>query len=574
MAMDTSRMFSGGVQVTSTATGTSAFCGPDPFDHESMLSDARAKPERVYQVQGAYTPTEIAAPIAQSKPESSIAVLDLRPIEDHQQDITPHREEEPEQRVRPVGPGWGALMTALGWTGAAVGLPIATFGVDGLLAQSPLLIGGLAALAVLPPTVMLAASAVTRETQRARLEQQRMIRNTRKLLLSDEVGDRAMGIGRSIRAEIDGISQALNAALNRMSDLEAAAARNAQAFSTAVSDARTGASALSEALNGERAAFAQLNADLHHQTEHLGASVARQIRMMREASMLVRQETASADQRLTSSIEALAVGAHAIGERTRELHDVVDAAATGARRFDQTLGKTLEVMGETTKLNDAARQAAESSAIAAQQAAQAVRDASVRATADARRATELIRAEAKVMQDQAQTALDQLRAAAEEARQAADTADAAASRFSTTKQKIVSEPAPPQQTYARAPSRTMSFGGASAAIAEPANDYDPMDDLRRRALSIVTDSGVSLDDAFTTADLDYIAGRSKEGAPARRRAVSLAAMDSVQRISHRLASDPRAKGDAMSFRAHPELATGESGRGALKAYLLLDAALG
>jgi hypothetical protein len=526
---------------------------------------------------------EVAANDAQQTPdgadESDVTLVDLRPIEDMQPALAESLDSPaPEPQPRPIGPSSMAIAAALGWAGASLGAPTALVGWTSLTELGPVALMALGALAVLPPVVMLACSSAAREAYRARLEQHRLSRLARRMMLGpDEMQGRASAFGRSIRAEIDEINESMASALDRMAQLEAAAIRNAHAFEDAVIGARSGATALSEALNEERGAFAELNADLQEQTEQLGATVARQIRMMREASHLVRQETSRADQSLTANIAALATSTAALGDKTQELGEVVEAAAAGAAQFDETLVQALGALGEATKLNDAARQSAESSAVTAQTAAAAVRDASVRAATDARRVTEIIRAETKAMQDQAQATLDTLRAAAEEARRAAEFSEATAERYAAapTRRAAPTE-APPVFTPRTAPrpqTRSAAFA-AQAHAPNPANDIDPREALRRRAMRVIAESGVEIEHVFSTADLDYVAGRSKDGPSSRRRAVALAAMDAVERIEQRLMLDARAREDALAFRAHPEAATGEANRNALKAYLLLDAALG
>jgi hypothetical protein len=480
-------------------------------------------------------------------------------------------------KTRPVGPGWAAMAMALGWVGAVIATPLASPGVQAMLEQPPLLLAALAALALLPPLVIVSCSAAVREATRARQEQWRLTQFARRVMLGpDEMEGRAEEMGRSIRAEIDEINASMIGALDRMAQLEAAAIRNAHAFEDAVTGARSSATALSEALNGERAAFAQLNADLQSHTENLGATVARQIRMMREASNLVRQETARADQSLTANIASLATSTAALGEKTQALDDVVELAAHSAQHFGQSMGTALHALAEATKLNDSASQSAETSALAAQQAAQAVRDAAVYAAADARRVTEIIRAETKVMQDQAQATLDMLRNAADEARRAAQHSEAAAARFTTPPRRNAPSVAPPLKSHSA--QSNSSSGGARAAhafaMSAPANDIDFDADLRLRILRLIADAGIDLETLFSTADLDYIAGRSRDGAPGRRRAVTLAAMDAVERIQHRLHHDARARDLALMFRSKPDLASSAGGRNALKAYLLVDAALG
>lgn len=505
--------------------------------------------------------------------DGKVAVLDLEAVDGAQEPDIVDRQTKPADRLpRPAGPGLGAMAIALGWIGGVAGLASLQYGgLEDIILQPPLTLAMLAGAAIGPAVLMLTTASAAREAHRARQDQHRTGRFLRRMMLgSEDMTGQAQTFGRSIRTELEEIQASMTSALDRMAELEAAAIRNAHAFEDAITGASSGASVLSDALNAERTAFSALNADLQNQTEHLGATVGRQIRLMREASNLVRQETARADQTLTANIATLATSTAALGEKSEALEAVVQTAAAGSVRFNETLGQALDTMGEATRLNDAARQSAETSAIAAQTAAQAVRDASVRAAADARRVTEIIRAETKAMQDQAQAAMEQLRAAAEEARRAAEESEAAAERYTAPQRRPVANQNPnPVPTASRGGGRNLA-----QAIAQPANDIDPGEEIRRRALRLVQDCGIELDQVFGSADLDYIAARSKDGPTARRRAVSLAAMDSVERIALRLGADARAREAAMAYRARPELATGDLGRNALKAYLLLDAALG
>jgi hypothetical protein len=100
--------------------------------------------------------------------------------------------------------------------------------------------------------------------------------------------------------------------------------------------------------------------------------------------------------------------------------------------------------------------------------------------------------------------------------------------------------------------------------------------IKTRAIDLVTNAGVDLDDVLAAADLERIARCSRDGASARRRAVIDAAPGAVTRIVRHMKRNADAHDTAITFRSRPDLAKSENkeeGSDLVRAYLLIDAAL-
>lgn len=546
------------------------------------------------------TPVEVPAPI-QEITVSSDGVPSFAEIE--------RLSEAQPKPIETAGAGFWGSAAALAWIGVALGAPAAVLGFDALQYQHPAVLVGIVAVAIAPAVLILFAAAAAREAHRVRRETLDLAR----LLSPTDVEGRARTVGESVRAEIGALQVVVETALDRFAELEAAAARNAIVFNEAVGNARDGAGILSQTLQNERVAFEDLTTELRTQSDTLGENVGRQIRLMREASRLVRQEYVAADETLQGHLASFAATASLMAERTEAIDGAATATHMAAQRLDGTIVSALEALTQATALTDTARQSAENATQAANATASAVRETTQRAVADARRVAHMIRSETQAMEDTASATLAKLKDAADEARRASEEAQAAADRHAASIQKrlsamagaaqvvhrqpVVAEPAVEQEplvadrVYASAGGRSHRVVTEAPRFAPDyapewtpppsANDTGPADrfNLVARspadaALAMLTQVGVHVSDVFATADLDFIASRARQGGSARRQAVAAAAPEAVARLQRLFAHNDDARSDAAAFRAKPDLATQSGGKQVLIAYLLVDAALG
>jgi hypothetical protein len=564
--------------------------------------------------------TEVTANESQS-PEAVLRELDLSRDAAH-----------PAQNVRGVGPGWGAMLLALGWTGAAIAAPVSVIGSSLILQQPLAVLGAIAIGALAPASMILMAASAAREAKQARADTLRLTQLA-ELALSpgEQAEDRARRLGFAVRSEIGAIQTVVNTALDRFEELEQAASRNAHTFEDAVASARDSAGHLTHALESEREAFRALNDEMYDQTKQLGDNVWRQVRLIREAARLVRTEFTAADEAFQHQLTQFATSATVMAERTDQFHTVLNDTRSATERLDVTMSHALDALAQATSLTDTARQSAESAALAANATASAVRDTTQRAVADARRVAQLIRQETLSMEESAAATLERLRQAAQEAHRASAEAQAAADHHAASINKRLSAMAEtariarptikPIETAAVSAnvdavrSRTMENVGAElrtqrerleaqqaygARLAgagrwdnlmpPPVNDthdFDyandshpipiddasaPMDPEAMRALSVLAQAGIAVNAVFKPQDLDHIASRARAGAAARRNAVHSANPNAVDRLRRHLKRDTDAQRAAQEFRAKPHLATDGRDPSLLVAYLLLDTA--
>jgi hypothetical protein len=535
--------------------------------------------------------------------------------------------EQKEPSTRSAGAGFWGWVSALAWMGVAVGAPAGFIGLNGLQYQHPAVLTGIVAVAIGPALLILFAASAAREAKRVRTETIRLARlATEALAPVETVEGRARNLGQTVRAEIGALQTVVETALGRFAELEAAAARNAVVFDQAVSNAKDGAGVLSATLQSERVAFEDLTTELRNQSDVLGENVGRQIRLMREASRLVRQEYVAADETLQAHLATFTASAAVMAERTEAIDAAATATTMASQRLDNTIVKSLDALAQATTLTDTARQSAENATLAANATASAVRETTQRAVADARRVAHMIRTETQAMEDNAAATLAKLKDAAEEARRASEEAQAAADRHAAAIQRRLSniavnaaavqkaavvEPAPVVQApVVQAPTMVQepvaekvyaTAGGRSYAphvsetVAETAQfsnsdfaqswalqmntrDVAPADRFHivektpaEKAIAMLLQVGVRAGEVFAAPDLDFIASRARQGGAARRQAVTAAAPEPVARLQRLFATNVNARNEAMAFRAKPDLASGKS---VLIAYLLVDAALG
>lgn len=358
-------------------------------------------------------------------------------------DLAPARIEtdEPEAPYKPPsGFSWASFaggLAALTWIGAAIGGPISYFGLDAVMAMDPAMQAGLIALACGPALLFWLGAAAAGEAARTRrltLELTQLTRNARAPI---EAGE-AQRLSLNVKTEIQALNGAVVSALGRLSELETAAQRNTALFDGAIAATRENAQFMAGHLEHERGALIALNGELRGQTETMAHSIGRQIRLMREASKLVKTEITAAEDALETHLASFAASASMMAERTASFHLVADGAASATAELNTTMGHMLDGLGEATRLTDAARQSAEQAVLAANETATAVRDTTRHAVFEAKRAAQAIRAETAALQDSAAATLSRLQSAAHAAREASDESQAAADRHALSIEKRLS----------------------------------------------------------------------------------------------------------------------------------------
>jgi hypothetical protein len=535
--------------------------------------------------------------------------------------------EEPQTSAEKVKTGfsWAGFaggLAALVWIGGAIGGPLSYFGVDGVMGMDPAMQAGLIALAFGPALLFWVAASAAGEALKARklaVELTRLAQQARRPFEAHE--GEAQRVANTVKYEIENLNDAVAAALNRLGELEAAAQRNAALFNQAVDASRENTQTMSDALRTERDALLELNGDLKGQTEVLAGSIGRQVRLMREASKLVKTEVGEAEAALQSHLASFADSANDLGERTAEFHQAADAAAAATASLNGTMTQMLDGLSQATRLTETAKRSTAEAVLAANETASAVRETTRTAVTEAKRAAQLIRAETVALQDAASETLAKLQDAALAARQASEESQAAADYHAASIEKRLSalaatagvkktaprsvarkaEPsaehaeiatlhvaanasvargaARPQARVASEPqprSLFKGFGGwgnimpprSEVAIETAGEDLaladfgsparkNPDDALKTSVVDLVFKAGVDLDDVLHAGDLDRIARCSRDGASARRRAVIDAAPGAVTRISRHIKRNGEAHTLASQFRARPDLAKSE-----------------
>lgn len=549
---------------------------------------------------------------------------------------------------------WAAFaggLAALVWIGGAIGAPLSYYGVDALMAMDPAMQVGLIALAFGPALLFWLAAAAAGEAVKARsfaAELTRLAHDNNTPILESE--KQAQRLSMTVKGEIEALNDAVSAAFNRLNELEALTQRNTNMFDSAISATRENAQLMANQLEHERHAIASLNVELRGQTETMAHTIGRQVRLMREASKLVKTEITAAEDALETHLASFAASATMMGERTAAFHQVADSAHAATAQLNGTMVKMLDGLTEATRLTDTARKSTEQAVLAANETAAAVRETTRTAVFEAKRAAQSIRAETQALQEAAADTLQRLQGAAQAARVASTESQAAADTHALTIEKRLTalaaaaggraKPAPAPQARVTErpvervierkpePARTSSesddlYAAANAAVSRgaprkadeprkggfggtfkgfgswgnftpareeapaPSNDaFDLVDFgslekspdsvLQADAIDIVLASGVNLDLALAPTDLEAIARNSRNGAAARRQAVTDAAPAAVSRVARHIKRHATAQKIAADFRARPDLAKSQNkaeGADLVCAYLLIDAAL-
>jgi hypothetical protein len=511
-------------------------------------------------------------------------------------------------------------LAALVWIAGAAAGSLLHFGAPALMAMAPAMQAGLVALALGPALLFWATASAAGEALKARRLAAELIRiahEARAPFSASE--DNARRLGETVHSEIENLNLAVSAALDRLTQLENAARRQAAMFKETVLTSRAAGEQMWGALKRERDALDELTGDMRGQTETMANAIARQVRLMREASKLVKTDLGAAEEALETHLSSFASAATLIGERTAEFHAAAHDAADGAAALNTAMHSMLEGLGEATRLTDAARQSADKAVIAANETAAAVRETTRSAVFEAKRAAQLVRAETANMQEAAAETLAKLRAAAQEARAASGESEAAAARHAASAEKRLhafaadsgaakkpraassdGRAAPPaarkpepaaaesalraaasaaiaragargQSRFEEAPKRA-GFGwgdfmakpcaeppaAANQGFALAESEADSCDAaLQHGALDLVCEAGVDLGAVLRAPALERIAASARLGASARRRAVAEIAPTAVSRILRHVERNASARELAAEFRARPDLATSE-----------------
>lgn len=349
--------------------------------------------------------------------------------------------EKPRDKVK-TGFSWAGFaggLAALVWIAGAIGGPVSYFGIEGVMGMDPSMQAGLIALAFGPALLFWVAASAAGEALKARKLAVELTRMAQQARLPIEAGeDEAQRLSNTVKHEIENLNDAVAAALHRLADLETAAQRNAALFNEAIEVSRENTQAMSDTLRAEREALIDLNGELKGQTEMLAGSIGRQVRLMREASKLVKTEVGEAEAALQSHLASFADSANDLGARTAEFHEAADTAAAATASLNGTMAQMLEGLSEATRLTETAKRSTAEAVLAANETASAVRETTRTAVHEAKRAAQLIRAEAVALQDAAAETLAKLQDAADAARQASEESQAAADYHAASIEKRLS----------------------------------------------------------------------------------------------------------------------------------------
>lgn len=372
--------------------------------------------------------------------------------------------EQPQPATEKVKTGfsWAGFtggLAALTWIGAAIGGPISYFGVEGVLSMDPAMQAGLIALAFGPALLFWVAASAAGEALKARKLAVELTRMAREARLPTEAAEgQAQRLTNTVKHEIENLNDAVATALHRLAELEAVAQRNAALFNQAVDASRENTQTMSEALRAERDALVELNGDLKGQTESMAGSIGRQVRLMREASKLVKTGVSDAEAALRSHLASFADSASDLGERTAEFHQAADAAAVATASLNTSMAQMLDGLSEATRLTETAKRSTAEAVLVANEMAGAVRETTRTAVFEAKRAAQLIRAETAALQDAATETLTKLQDAAHAARQASEESQAAADYHAASIEKRLSalaSTATAKKVAQRAPERVV-----------------------------------------------------------------------------------------------------------------------
>lgn len=533
--------------------------------------------------------------------------------------------------------GFAGGVMSLVWIAGAIGGPLTYFGVEAVMAMDPAMQAGLIALAFGPALLFWVAASAAGEALKARTLATELTILAREAAMPIENGQaQAQRLTDTVKSEIEHLNDAVSSALDRLAELEASAQRNAALFGEAVAASRENTKAMADTLVREREALVEVKADIKDQTDVIANSIGRQVRLMREASKLVKTEVAAAEDALITHLSSFTASANVIGSRTAEFHAAADTANSAAASLNGSMSEMLSGLAEATRLTETAKRSTAEAVLVANETAAAVRETTRGAVTEAKRAAQLIRAEAQAMQEAANETMARLNAMSTTANetQAATTqiekrlgaiaATTGAKKAAVASTKPVAyEPEAEVTTLQAAASAAVSRGGSrprvesrtevtverepkkvfkgfgswgnfmpqqreeATPVAANESAFELADFGRREpvntdaqiqagVIDMVTNAGVDLSDVLEASDLERIARCSRDGASARRRAVIDAAPGAVTRIVRHMKRNADAHDTGVAYRSRPDLTKSEKkGEGSelVRAYLLIDAAL-
>jgi hypothetical protein len=346
-------------------------------------------------------------------------------------------------------------LAALTWMGAAIGGPLSYFGIEALLSMDPAMQAGMVALALGPALLFWVSASAAGEAMKARRLAAELTRLAQEASLPCEANENAARrLSHRVKAEIETLNDAVSAALDSLAELERSAQRNAALFRDAVANSHESAEAMTHALSREREAIVELNCEVRGDTEAMALSVARQVKLMREASSLAKTQMNAAEDALDEHIESFSASAATLGEHTAAFSDAANGAHAAANALNGKVACMLDGLGEATRLSDAARQSAEQAVIAANETAQSVRETTRGAVTEAKRAAQLIREETAALQGAGADTLATLTSAAQAAREASEQCQIAADRHAAAIEKRLTALAAPLAAKERGAQRT------------------------------------------------------------------------------------------------------------------------
>ncbi|MBX3430268.1 MAG: hypothetical protein KF779_11875 [Hyphomonadaceae bacterium] len=321
--------------------------------------------------------------------------------------------------------GFAGGVMALIWIGGAIGGPLTYFGVDAVMAMDPAMQAGLIALAFGPALLFWVAASAAGEALKARKLAVELTRLAREAAMPVEAGQaQAQRLTNTVKSEIEQLNDAVTHALDRLAELEAAAQRNAALFGDAVAASRQNTQEMADTLIREREALVEVKADIKDQTDVIANSIGRQVRLMREASKLVKTEVTAAEHALETHLSSFASSANMLGEHTTQFHRAADHANAAAASLNGSMTEMLGGLAEATRLTETAKKSTAEAVLAANETASAVRETTRSAVNEAKRAAQLIRAEAQAMQEAANETMARLNDMATTARTTASESQA------------------------------------------------------------------------------------------------------------------------------------------------------
>jgi hypothetical protein len=347
---------------------------------------------------------------------------------------------EPKREIKvKTGFSWAGFaggVMALVWIAGAIGGPLTYFGVDAVMAMDPAMQAGLIALAFGPALLFWVAASAAGEALKARTLATELTRLARQAAMPVEAGEaQAQRLTNTVKNEIEQLNDAVSAALDRLAELEAAAQRNAALFGEAVAASRQNTQAMADTLVREREALVEVKGDIKDQTDVIANSIGRQVRLMREASKLVKTEVVAAEHALETHLSSFASSANMLGEHTTKFHAAADHANAAAASLNGSMTEMLGGLAEATRLTETAKRSTAEAVLAANETASAVRETTRSAVTEAKRAAQLIRAEAQAMQEAANETMARLNDMATTARTASHESQIAADRHASQIEK-------------------------------------------------------------------------------------------------------------------------------------------